>query len=287
MTVYFSLAVAISLLAGTDVQQEPWIGRLLKSKTAQTALLTYDKLSSPSRHLAPPHEVKLPNGSSFIVLDPTVGPVYERASKKVSLLLAQDLYMDAYTYISDVRREFPQADEALLDLSIECELLASRYADAFRDSVVRVKAGGFGGEEQELYLSLSSAALGLVYPGQAKFCEKWATEHLANQGSNYRIGPTSKELDPHEVMILSSLALGLKDSPGFLELALRLDPINEIAARQVIFYYSCKGRYSDLSRIASNMMEHLPAGEARDYYVEQIALVANRKDRPQQPVINP
>lgn len=81
------------------------------------------------------------------------------------------------------------------------------------------------------------------------------------------------------VMVLSSIALGMMDSSEFFELALRLDPVNEFAARLAIKRYRYGARCSDVRRIASNLVHRLPRGTSRNHFMRELASASQHDAR--------
>jgi len=225
-----------------------------------------------------------PEGGS-IAFDASVASSTTRVLRQTNDLIAASRYEDAYSTISSTVRAHPEYRDFLADSIIKTELLAGHNDLALKDAIIRVSQ--LDGSDQSLYLSLASAASGQVYPGQAEFCVDQIQEHLKNQGLPPASLSATGSLNAKLVTVLSALALGTKSAPEFLELTLKLDPANDLAARQAITEYTFKGRYSDVRRIASQLASRLPAGDARDYYTKTLAAVANLKDKPQHPVINP
>ena len=278
-------SLVISILVQSGATREPWVADLLQTKEAQAILSAHAKLPTPPPGRAievPPQPGEDSGHLKFLPI-----PGLDRAEKETYALIEEGRYEDAAACISRARKDHPEYEAWTIDLAIEAELLGRSYESAYKDAVVRVATGGFSGEDQNLYISLASAAKGQVFPGQAQYCATWIERHLKNHGLPVPTKLTFEARTSRDLMVLSAIALGTKAEPGFLELALRLDPVNELAARQAIRYYEAKGRYSDLRRIASGLVDRLPPGENRDFYVKAVSSAADLKDRPLHAVINP
>ena len=91
-------------------------------------------------------------------------------------------------------------------------------------------------------------------------------------------------------MIASALAMGLRegiDMFGYLELVLKWDPSNKVAAHEAILCYGYKGRYSDLRRIATQMLRRTNDKSEREYYAAELKKVEGLPDRKQEARKNP
>jgi cytochrome c-type biogenesis protein CcmH/NrfG len=77
-------------------------------------------------------------------------------------------------------------------------------------------------------------------------------------------GGLAHNSDPKTTAVLSCLALGLEwRKTPYLEMALKLDPTNVIAAKALIFRYTYRGTPADIRRVAGSMLNSLPADDAR------------------------
>jgi len=282
------LTLAMSFHAGSDAPSETWVRDLLQTKSAQAILAAHAKLGPRPPFPATLVPARPGEDSGHLKFSSAFAAILHDAVRTTSELIEDSQFEEAYQCISDVDKAHPEFDAAIVDWIIEAELLAGHYDKAYEDSVVRVaSARSDNNDGRYLPLSIASAAKGQVFPGQAEYCAKLTQNHLINQGSAVVVRPPTGTQSAHQVMVLSAVALGSSPSPGFLELALRMDPVNDLAARQAIYYYLCKGRYSDVRRVAASVIDHLDPGESSTYYVETIQSVARLKDKPLHPVIKP
>jgi len=280
--------LALSVSAVSYPPNGVWVKSILESEAAKAVIASHARHPVVSWIPNPRQEIIHSGAHNTLVLpDEPIFTAIAKATRSVQNLLVENREDAAYAYISDLRQMHPEFEEGILDLCLKCELLTGHYDEAFQDVVMRITAGGFDAEEPYLSLALASAARGQVFSGQAEYCQSWIQTYTRYQGRSQQVQLGAPGQSPHDIMVLSALALGTKSTPEFLELALRLDPSNDIAARKAILYYGFRGRYSDIRRISSGMVDRLAAGESRDYYVNQISTIAGLKDKPLHPVIKP
>jgi len=265
-----------------------WVSKLMQSPPAKAILLAH---AQGMPKVLP--ETKATVVGGILVFDPALGQMDNDASRRIADLIAESRFGEAFDYVSKVRQSNPEIEDLIVDTAIRCELLSGHYGLAFKDAVVRVSKGDCDTEDQLLYLSLASAAMGHVYDGQARYCEDWVNRYVAQWRPVVPPGRAVQFLTPgarsiqHQVMLLSSLALGSKSTPEFLELALKLDPVNDLAAREAIRYYGFKGRYSDVRRLAVNMLDNRSSLIDNDYYRKTLAATVGQSDRPLHATIKP
>ena len=172
---------------------------------------------------------------------------------------------DAYRAIGDFRREWPDATFMCDDTAADCAIMTGRYPEAYGLLLPWARSQGMGSPQYLLAISLASAELGQVYAGQAEFCRDQVAEGLSQESVSDALDRgLAVGTDAKTVAVLSCLGLGLKfRSSPYLEMALRLDPQNVIAADQLVFRYGFRGRVADIRRIAAGMLKNLPAGDTR------------------------
>jgi hypothetical protein len=174
-------------------------------------------------------------------------------------------FEDAYQSMAAFRRERPDLCEFVDDQAADLANLTGRYSEAYTLVLPFTRSKGAVPAHYLLTLSVASAGLGQVYAGQAEYCRAEAIEgcfqdRFIAEGLDRR----HARADPQGVVIYSCLALGFKygETP-YLEMALRLDPANVLAARGLTFFYQVQRRTADVQRIASGMLSALPAGDPR------------------------
>ena len=209
------------------------------------------------------------SGSSYYQTDsrPIQDPAFwadidaaNMARKRVVGLLDECRYGDAYEAISAFREEQPGLADLTGDTAAECAVLTGHYEEAYGLLLPLIRQQGMNSPGFLLAISLASAELGQVYPGQAEFCRDRVmaclSEHFIHDSLDSRL---AERTDAKAVAIMSCLALGV--DPGgapYLEMALQLDPQNVLAANQLIERYTLHGRVTNVRRIASGMLKSLP-----------------------------
>lgn len=282
--ILISLVLALS---GIQSTREAWVNTILSSPAAQQVVKTQRIQPFPT---APDRMQVLGNAGTPTLEMAASAPIYG-AIDKAALVVHDDLLLGqedaAYGYLESLRQQHPDYTMGILGLCIKCELLTGHYDEAFRDVVNQLHVGWTGGEEMFLYLSLASAGRGQIVDGQAQYCQSWISSCDKTATAGSRVTNLEQGQSPKQVMLLSAKALGTKSEPEFLELALRLDPTDELAAREAIQNYKNAGRYSEVRRIASLMADHLQPCDSRNYYLAVESSVANLKDKPLRLTINP
>ncbi len=193
-------------------------------------------------------------------------------------------FKEAYSYISTVRRAKPELEPFVEGMAVHCELLSGHYQQALSDTAERIKMNSrpdadSGMDPDYLCLSLAASGLGRGYLGQWEFCARKLREYNWT-GEALSLPATP---DPKKLMAMSALTLAMGAAPfsqQYFELALKVDPTNELAARLVVEYDEVQGKYSDLRRIASTQMSKLPAGETREFLRARMLAAAGLADRP-------
>lgn len=183
--------------------------------------------------------------------------------RAVGRLLDQCRYEDAYAALSAFRGERPDLAGKVVDMAADCAILTGRTEEAYALLTRLVQGRGRKTKTPTralLSLSLASAGLGQVYPGQADFCRDQVKQGLSRECmSDTLAGRLATSTDSKAVAVLSCLAIGLNfgKSP-YLEMALRLDPQNVMAASALVFRYTVQERTADVNRIAGGMLKNLP-----------------------------
>ncbi len=169
---------------------------------------------------------------------------------------------------------------------ITCDLAEQRYLEAFRQAAgqLRLEAGQVYASELPLQVSLASAELGQVYPGQLDYAQCRLVKLYRDQHfSSPEIRELGNSRDAN-VAITSCLALGMRygaSAPPYFELALKLDPKNRMAAHELLRIYEGQGRYKDLRRVALAMSERLGPGDGRAFYLRELQVFRDAADKPQ------
>jgi len=290
------LAVGIAQGAGQGPATPDWASQLLRSKPALAAESKPPPPRRPAGGMAKalaPGAQTTATGHGNARDDPVFAErlaTSNKARRQAGGLMYQGRIAEADRCLSIFLGERPDLNDFLADQITDCDLLLDRYRQAFARVVPIVNTRGSDSEEMYLRLSLAAAAQGQVYPGQRDYCYGYMRRRYADHHG-------AKPLDPHvqgagdnsprSVALLSCLALGLGGSianRSYLELALKLDPNNVLAASEAIQEYDYRGKYSDIRRIASAMIARLPDGPARKKFQQDIADAANLKDRPWPPI---
>jgi len=289
------LSIVISFGLAAFQSAEPnagsWVAKLMHSADALFALhhsvvkptvATVASVPLSAKSVIPAQDAN-PNS------DPRMLRYIEEGNKvrrKTGDLIDGERLQDAYDYISDVQKSDPSMHDMTEDLVIECALLTGRYDEAFDRSVVLVNTSGWGSPDAYLRLSLASAMKGTVYPGQFEFVQESIQESLSrdqvHDTAAMQLPGTSKSAKG--IAVLSCLARGFRSpsliSTGFFEAAIRLDPQNDLAAREAIKRFKTIGRYSGIRRVASVMIANLAPGKSRDGFSKLLEQYRSLKDKP-------
>lgn len=275
-----TIAVSMVVLATASSGAQPhWLQSLLASPRANRAVSEH-----ATKGMASPHvPSKTPSGVLGPVRSGTGASVVgsEEASwhaaedadwalesesrVRVGRLLNRGRYDDAYADVWAFRKARPDLAGATDDMAADCAIMTGRYSEAFDLLLPLVRRPETDFPRVELALSLASAGIGQVYPGQADFCRTHVAQGLSKQCMPDTLaGGLASRADAGAVAALSCLALGLDfGSSPYLELALRLDPQNVMAAHALVFRYTAQGRPADLKRVASGMLKSLSVLDPR------------------------
>ena len=275
-------------------QSDPaWVTDLLRSPSGQRAIAAEPPDPPPHPPSIGSKVIEFPSGSRILI-----DPEFERAMKEENAerrstagLLDENRFQEAYDAFAGYARAHPNRRDGWADLLIVTKILYGKVDEAFQDLVGFVHRAKAYDELYFLQLSYVSASRGQVYPGQMEYCY----QRLQNYFNETHPGklpepPVESARNPRAVTLESILALGMRNSitaTQYLEIAMNLDPTNEIAAKHAIELYGYKGKYSAIRRIASRMAHDLPPGESRDYYLNAIKEAGNRPDRPIHPDVPP
>jgi len=275
ITTIFSLMVA-TLSSGT----QSWASNALHSKRAELvkncsvlSVRANNKQGTPSKQRIAPAASKdvMFTLNGVTAFDPDIEYKQQRidealARAETSYNLGE--YEQAYSSLIASEDKYPIVAGSIEYTKIQYAFLANHYEQAY-DMVIRINrqqankpAGRSISPRYLLMLSLASALNGEVYAGEADYCRDQVADVLKHHALlNVEMDlKLAKRNDAKAIAVMSCLGLGLR--PGgqpFLELALKLDPTNSIAANELICYYGLRERKADIVRIAKSVLKALPA----------------------------
>jgi hypothetical protein len=201
------------------------------------------------------------------------------ASRRAGRLIDAMRFQDAYDFWKDFYKVRPDLMGLTRINMAKCATLVGRYDEAYSLLVQLVSHRSTANDERYTELSLASAARGEVYPGQLEFLLERLREYYWEQHPSTPLElDFQPQNDSRSIMVLSSLALGMRIQPEYLELTRRLDPKNTLAAEQAIEFYGYTGWHSRIRRIATNIASRLSPGPKKDWFLKQAALSEGKVD---------
>ncbi len=199
-------------------------------------------------------------------------------------------YDDAYTSFVSAGLPIWEMHGGDLSLLSACEVLTARQGLAYKQLGGVIGRGTWLPDDSYLNFSIACASRGEVYPGQGKFALAKLEEASQSNSAFWPKGSRAVPQSSRQIEIYSALAMGLGDvvyGPGYMELVLKLDPGNKMAAREAIRFYRSQGRCSDLRRIATQMLRRDNDKSEREYYAAELKKVEGLPDRKQEVRKNP
>jgi hypothetical protein len=276
LTIAIPIAISISCAGGAAPH---WLQDLLASPMAKSVAsrqipkkpeVRQDTSNTAGGAASP--AASQSGGFTVVNADPIYDPAFladvetsNAARVKAGRLASQCKFEEAYQSMAAFLRERPDLSEFVDDQAADFANLTGRYAEAYALVLPLARREGTESPHHLLALSVASAGLGQVYAGQAEYCRDQAIDGLREQHIAEGLDDgLARRTDPQAVAIFSCLAMGFKyGDTTYLEMALRLDPTNVLAAGRLTWCYWFQGRTADIRRIASGMLSALPAGDPR------------------------